>query len=457
MCTEACDNTCDCGAVKCTRRCGEICHVPRCNKRCEKTLPGCGHRCGGLCGEACLPSTACLECLADEPGAQAELYFDGDPDRENEFEKLLMVLPHCGHIVDVSFMDEWIKNTMTEIASSAKIQKLRCPKCKPDAASMASLQSVKRYKSEFNEVFAMLQMVKAKVVDTEKQMTEFVETAEGVIKIVLRSAPDRNNNNSNFPQFWAHVHMIAEQIKRERDVMLQKKDKQQQQQQQPLNLRLQKHLHVSVMLMRTLHLCIVEPIDSRSHTAVAERAAERYGELMSNFVQASSVGDIVRARRAAALLQLRVLEVYMQRYATFGDTTLRELQEMMPAVDAPLQRDAQSTRADAPADGDALTERLIGKMSEMLLDKIGSKAVDISTLREIHEALKNAGSIKPHGAWMRCKGCDYLFTIGDCGGATQEAKCPGCQQLIGGGSHRLNNNTQYVGDIDGSAAPAWPQ
>lgn len=40
--------------------------------------------------------------------------------------------------------------------------------------------------------------------------------------------------------------------------------------------------------------------------------------------------------------------------------------------------------------------------------------------------------------------------IGDCGGATMESKCPECSATIGGSSHRLRDDNQFAGEMDGA-------
>ena len=55
---------------------------------------------------------------------------------------------------------------------------------------------------------------------------------------------------------------------------------------------------------------------------------------------------------------------------------------------------------------------------------------------------------------MKCpKG--HIYQIGDCGGATQEGKCPECGATIGGSHHRLRDDNTHAGEFDNSAHAAW--
>ena len=60
------------------------------------------------------------------------------------------------------------------------------------------------------------------------------------------------------------------------------------------------------------------------------------------------------------------------------------------------------------------------------------------------------------GHWYKCpKG--HIYAIGECGGATQESRCPDCGSGIGGQSHRLRSDNSLAPEMDGARFPAWPQ
>ena len=49
------------------------------------------------------------------------------------------------------------------------------------------------------------------------------------------------------------------------------------------------------------------------------------------------------------------------------------------------------------------------------------------------------------GHWYTCKN-NHVYTIGECGGAMQESKCPECGEIVGGGNHTLaSGNRQATG------------
>ena len=68
--------------------------------------------------------------------------------------------------------------------------------------------------------------------------------------------------------------------------------------------------------------------------------------------------------------------------------------------------------------------------------------------------IKAVGFRKGH--WYKCKN-GHFYTIGECGGAMQESKCPECKETIGGTNHRLAEGNQHAGEFDGSRHAAWSE
>lgn len=46
------------------------------------------------------------------------------------------------------------------------------------------------------------------------------------------------------------------------------------------------------------------------------------------------------------------------------------------------------------------------------------------------------------GHWYKCPN-GHLYTIGECGGAMQKAKCPECRADIGGQNHQLTQGNAH--------------
>ena len=130
-CTNKCSEPCDpcnkqcpweCKHYKCTKKCGEMCDRPRCNHPCTKILPRCLHPCIGLCNEKC--PEWCRICDARHV---TETYFGTESNPNAHF----IQLEDCGHILEVSGLDQWMDQPVSGTGSKAvEIQFKCCPKCK---------------------------------------------------------------------------------------------------------------------------------------------------------------------------------------------------------------------------------------------------------------------------------------------------------------------------------------
>lgn len=60
------------------------------------------------------------------------------------------------------------------------------------------------------------------------------------------------------------------------------------------------------------------------------------------------------------------------------------------------------------------------------------------------------------GHWFKCRN-GHTYTITECGGAMETAKCPvdGCGAVIGGSNHRYAEGQQLASEMDGATRPAW--
>jgi hypothetical protein len=80
-----------------------------------------------------------------------------------------------------------------------------------------------------------------------------------------------------------------------------------------------------------------------------------------------------------------------------------------------------------------------------------SKEVKIKFRQDIVKAM---GLAKGH--WYQCPN-GHPYTIGECGGAMQESRCPDCNASIGGTSHRLTTGNRHAGEWDNSDRAAWDE
>ena len=70
------------------------------------------------------------------------------------------------------------------------------------------------------------------------------------------------------------------------------------------------------------------------------------------------------------------------------------------------------------------------------------------TSQEVLDLVKATGGVGA-GHVYKCTKCGYVYVIGECGGAMERSKCPGCGGGIGGTDHRADGTTAWAGrDFD---------
>ena len=129
-CTRKCNEPCipcveecqwKCKHYKCKKQCGKMCDRPSCNHPCPKLLRCC-HPCIGLCGEKC----PCW-CRVCDKKLVTKIFFGTEDNLHAHF----IELEDCGHILEVTGLDQWMdQQDSTTDSKVVKIQFKCCPKCK---------------------------------------------------------------------------------------------------------------------------------------------------------------------------------------------------------------------------------------------------------------------------------------------------------------------------------------
>jgi hypothetical protein len=110
-----------------------------------------------------------------------------------------------------------------------------------------------------------------------------------------------------------------------------------------------------------------------------------------------------------------------------------------------------AARAMAAAPGDQLYffRCLLCQMPSLKGTKFPTMADD--ALYMVQKALMEAGDSRGAKRWYTCPN-GHPFAIGNCGGATQESKCPECGEAIGGSGHNLLSTNKAMGAVTGTLA-----
>ncbi|ESO06284.1 hypothetical protein HELRODRAFT_65033 [Helobdella robusta] len=144
-CNEQCDWKCE--HFKCSMLCHQPCNRKKCDLPCKKFLE-CKHPCVGICGEKC--PKLCRLCNKKQ---LTEIFFG----TEDEDTACFVQLDDCGHVLEVTGLDSWVKQSFNDSA----IKFICCPKCK------TPIRKNLRYGTEINTIFNKIQSIKLKIFGLE--------------------------------------------------------------------------------------------------------------------------------------------------------------------------------------------------------------------------------------------------------------------------------------------------
>ena len=142
-CVEKCAYKCI--HMKCSKKCHELCDKEPCNQPCSKILK-CLHQCIGFCGEPC--PKLCRIC-----DKKHELFTEIFFGTEDEPNARFVYLVDCGHIIESTGMEQWLKSRYDENNNENDkntIQLPCCPHCKTPIRR--TLRYSKYYKSQLKAI-----------------------------------------------------------------------------------------------------------------------------------------------------------------------------------------------------------------------------------------------------------------------------------------------------------------
>lgn len=326
-CKHKCDNSCE--HRTCEKLCHEICDVTRCMERCAKKLP-CEHQCSFVChGRTACPDV-CLECLSI--GEQQQYFIDEDPDKE-DFDKLLLLLPKCKHVVDAASMDHWIDSQMNSIAESGRIDQPRCPVLVANGARPCSqtLDGCVRYKPEINKMQQQIDECKLVAIEKERQLVaQMHETVRRLERI--QKAKQDHQYRDQFRNFFAYVTTRLVDLKQSRD--------------QTKNLRSQSYACSIASLLNIVFECLVTPCHLQPAVIPADRI-HIWREWNTHFEDFANATTLVTAKQSIVQLLYVMLHHYLtdaRRLGTMSRHRLDFLIENFPSPSDPAAHMSKFTQ-----------------------------------------------------------------------------------------------------------------
>ncbi len=198
-CPKRCGDPCDpckepcvwrCQHFQCTMLCSEPCDRPPCDQPCPRRL-NCGHMCIGLCGEPC--PEKCRICHRD---IVQEIFFG----TEEEEGACFVQLEDCGHILEVTGLDQWMNTTEDETGKTA-IQLKCCPKCK------VPIHRNLRYSNQINSTLKTIEVAKQKVCGDQRVIAQKKREVARLLGQMKLNNPDFTDN---VKKLLSHKKMIKQ-------------------------------------------------------------------------------------------------------------------------------------------------------------------------------------------------------------------------------------------------------
>ena len=409
---------------KCTKKCGEMCNRPRCNKPCRKILE-CGHSCIGLCGERCPEYCRICHKVKVE-----EVFFGTEDEKGARFIKL----QDCGHVLEVTGMDQWMDQDHSQ-GKTIEIQFKRCPKCK----------------TEIRRSFRYGNIIKATLKDLESIKTAISANA-ATVDLKKASMTLRKLRNSLFQK--KHCDIFIEYSKKL------KEDIKAAQESHNLSAHEASILDVKVKIAVTLGDLLVKLEEhSSDHVFVISDSLIKCNEVLND------MKVILRVLKSSSYLtpqQVSDIETELKRislmvnWCEIANKIQRgQGQAIPPRTKDQLCKLMQYLRlAGYGSKAEKLTDKYYESIKKVFDDaRKKCSGLDISEKEKV-EIVKAMGLSQGH--WFKCPN-GHVYVITECGGATEESTCPDCGAGIGGRSHRLRDDNTLAREMDGARFGAFSE
>ncbi|XP_023929947.1 NFX1-type zinc finger-containing protein 1-like [Lingula anatina] len=400
-----------CKHHKCRKLCSEPCDRPPCNEPCSRMLR-CKHPCIGLCGEPC--PKFCRVCNREEV---TKIFFGTEDEDDAHF----VQLEDCKHYFEVSGLDQYFAMDSSD-SKSMSIQLKCCPLCK------TPIRRNLRYGRQINTQLANIELVKRKLsVDMhillatrrhlQREISNIIGDSSGLTHAqnILADFESKITGGTFSADQLAFIENQINFIKKLSGMKLKLAVQRKKTQKYASELKdIMKEL-------TSLHFWVVQPRSHMSEQETTQFSAEttRLALLGNWFIMKTQIEN-----------SGRTLPPELSDQFDRVKTLLCDKKPLSPEREAKVQRIYSDVKEACPASGLGITDT------------------------ERQEIVQAMGLTQGH--WFKCPN-GHIYAIGDCGGAMEEATCPECKARIGGQSHRLRDDNQLAGEMDGAPHAAWSE
>ncbi|XP_025119095.2 NFX1-type zinc finger-containing protein 1 isoform X2 [Bubalus bubalis] len=383
-----------CRHYQCTRLCSEPCNRPPCYVPCTKLL-ACGHPCIGLCGEPC--PKKCRVCHQEEV---TQIFFGSEDEPDARF----VQLEDCSHIFEVQALDRYMNEQGDEVAIKLKV----CPICQ------VPIRKNLRYGTSLKQRLEEIEVVKEKILGSAGEIAVSQERLKALLE-------EKNLLCQVLPEdFLKLEEKLAQKNLSVKDLGLVENC-----------ISFYDHLAGLYDSLKKVHVLEQEKVRTRLDQVHEWLAKKRLSFSSQELDDLQS--EIQRLRYLVNLLTLcKMAERKVRGSVAEEISTVRNI----------LERTCKFTEKDA---------ELVQRKMEALKAALPCSGLGISEEERV-QIVKAMGYRRGH--WFKCPN-GHIYVIGDCGGAMQRAKCPECQEVIGGANHTLERSNQLASEMDGAQHPAW--
>jgi hypothetical protein len=369
-----------------------------------------------------------------------EILFGTETDPKARF----IQLEDCGHVLEASGLDNWIKSSQLD---SEVIKLPECPKCR------TPIRTNLRYSAYIKKQLASIEQVKKVSLGDEREnrMVKY-----GLIQEIYEFAgakhsfgdldEDKEVNETLVKMnHWAMGKIYARLANR-RSVP----------KQELISL---KNVLSVVRKVDNMERQLKDyfPITSLVMRQNKEAARKHLAYEMDKFKPAIVTSDLITNEKFAEIVReldrVENLFKYYRFKVKYGEMQLAEKKDS----DNLAQQERKRTE-DLLVDIEVCLIKSVAKYCEKRVASLFETlsqlvALEISEQERV-EIVKAIGLSKGH--WFKCaKG--HVYCIGECGGAMEKAQCPECGETIGGERHTLAAGNMLAPEMDQAQFPAFSE
>ncbi|XP_030046073.1 NFX1-type zinc finger-containing protein 1-like [Microcaecilia unicolor] len=375
-----------CMHYTCSKACYEMCDRPRCDMPCQKSLK-CKHPCVGLCGEPC--PKQCRVCQKEE---LCEIFFG----MEDEPDARFVLLEDCGHIFEVTGLDQWMDGDPSEVHSK-QIQFKSCPRCSK------TIQNNARYSNVIKAVRQNIEAVRRKIEGSTEEVKVKKQQLMGMWLSLLPNT---------------HIANIGKQI--EDATTFQKL--------MDLENTLNFFEKLDKLAMQAA-TCTVERKNNLKrmiwdvtywlHSKNSPFSSQQLKECSNEIKRISYLGNIFEHLSHYEMKKLSIPDEVLAQVIDTLEILKRE-DPFTDCVEGALHKQLQKIDELMPIAGVRISE------AERIMIV---QAMDLGK-----------------GHWYKCPQ-GHIYTVGECGRPMHESKCPDCGDIIGGQNHNPHQGNVTTDEI----------